>query len=326
MKRLLRLPLLLGLVALVGAFAIGCESSSERASRESLAALDTPQAKLAATTAPTRTPNCGDPTASLAPSGTLPPPQQMPAGSFMRRIQRRGRLIAGVDQNTLLFGYLNPANGKIEGFEIDVLRQLANSILGDPNAIEFKAIRTDQRLPFVRDGSVDLVADAVTINCERLREVAFSSVYYEAKQRVLVPSNARARGIQDLGGKRVCATVGSTSLKRVARARSKPIPKGVPARTDCLVALQQGEVDAISSDDAILLGFKAQDPNTKIVGPPLADEPYGVAINKKHPEFVRFVNGVLERMRADGTWARIHRKWLGRLTPTPPPPRARYRG
>ena len=287
MKRLLRLPLLLGLVALVGALAIGCESSSERASRESLAALDTPQAKLAATTAPTRTPNCGDPTASLAPRGTLPPPRQMPAGSFMRRIQRRGRLIAGVDQNTLLFGYLNPANGKIEGFEIDVLRQLANSILGDPNAIEFKAIRTDQRLPFVRDGS---------------------TLSWEEAMKLLV-----------------CATVGSTSLKRVARARSKPIPKGVPQRTDCLVALQQGEVDAISSDDAILLGFKAQDPNTKIVGPPLADEPYGVAINKKHPEFVRFVNGVLERMRADGTWARIHRKWLGRLTPTPPPPRARYR-
>ena len=325
MKRLLRHSLLLGLAALLGAFAIGCKSSSEQASRESLAALDTPQAKLATPKSSPRTPDCGDPTASLRPRGTLPPPGQMPTGSFMRQIQRRGRLIAGVDQNTLLFGYLNPANGKIEGFEIDVLRQLANSILGDPNAIEFKAIRTDQRIPFVRDGSVDLVADAVTINCERLQEVAFSSVYYEAKQRVLVPRNSRARGIGDLGGKRVCATVGSTSLARVAGARSKPIPKGVPQRTDCLVAIQQGEVDAISSDDAILLGFKAQDPNTKIVGPPLADEPYGIAITKNHPEFVRFVNGVLERMRADGTWARIHRKWLGRLTPTPPPPQARYR-
>jgi polar amino acid transport system substrate-binding protein len=98
----------------------------------------------------------------------------------------------------------------------------------------------------------------------------------------------------------------------------------VDQRTDCLVALQEGRVAAISSDDAILLGFKAQDPNTKIVGPRLADEPYGMAINRGHPEFVRFVNGVLERLRDDGRWKAIHRRWLGPFAPTPAPPRASY--
>jgi polar amino acid transport system substrate-binding protein len=165
----------------------------------------------------------------------------------------------------------------------------------------------------------------VTINCDRRRQVAFSTVYYDAGQRVLVPRSSRARGLADLGGRRVCATTGSTSLQRVESDSAKPIPYPVAQRTDCLVALQQGRVDAISSDDAILLGFKAQDPNTKIVGRRLADEPYGMAIARSHPEFVRFVNGVLERMRRDGMWKAIHRRWIGRLAPTPSPPRPRYR-
>jgi polar amino acid transport system substrate-binding protein len=93
-----------------------------------------------------------------------------------------------------------------------------------------------------------------------------------------------------------------------------------------MVALQQGRTDAISTDDAILFGFQAQDPNTRVVGPRFSREPYGLGINKQHPDFVRFVNGVLARMRADGTWAAIYRKWLGKFGRVPEPPVARYRG
>jgi polar amino acid transport system substrate-binding protein len=75
-----------------------------------------------------------------------------------------------------------------------------------------------------------------------------------------------------------------------------------------------------------LLGFKAQDPDTKIVGGQIADEPYGLAISNQHPEFVRFVNGVLARMRADGAWRRLYAHWFGKLTggKIPAPPRAEY--
>jgi polar amino acid transport system substrate-binding protein len=250
----------------------------------------------------------------------------MPAGSYMRSIQRRGKLVAGVDQNTLLFSYLNPFTGRIEGFEVDMLRQLAKAIVGNPNAIELKAITTAERLPFVQHDQVDIVADAITITCARRRQVDFSSVYFDAAQRVLVPKNSAARGLGDLGGKRVCATVGSTSLETIRQAPSKPVPYALPQRTDCLVALQEGRVAALSTDDAILLGFKAQDPYTKIVGPRLADEPYGMAINRAHPEFVRFVNGVLASMRSDGTWAAIYRRWLGRVAPATRPPTPHYQG
>jgi polar amino acid transport system substrate-binding protein len=306
---------------------LGCASRSDEAGRTSLAAIATPAAAGPAAPTPSTTAaaRCSDAIASLRPPRSLPGAGAMPAGTFMERIQRRGRLVAGVDQNTLLFGYLRPSTGRIEGLEVDFLREIARAILGDPDAIELKALTTAERLPAVQSGAVDIVADAVTITCDRRRQVAFSTVYYDAGQRLLVPKSSHVRALSDLGGRPVCATKGSTTLQRIEADRAKPVPYPVAQRTDCLVALQQGKVAAISSDDAILLGFKAQDPDTEIVGPRLADEPYGMAIARSHPEFVRFVNGVLDRMRQDGRWRAIHHRWIGRLAPTPSPPRPRYR-
>jgi polar amino acid transport system substrate-binding protein len=156
--------------------------------------------------------------------------------------------------------------------------------------------------------------------------VDFSTVYFNAKQKVLVPSNSPAHSVKDLRGKRVCAALGSTTIAALGTLKPRVVPYGVPQRTDCLVRLQQGLVDAISSDDSILLGFEAQDPDTKIVGGQIAAEPYGLAISKAHPEFVRFVNGVLARMRADGTWRRTYARWFGKVThgKIPAPPNAEY--
>jgi len=323
-----RLAGLVVLGCMVAIVLAGCGSISDRALHASLGALEV-KAPAASASSSSKAANvaCGDPTASLRPTGSLPAPRHMPAGTFMRTIQDRGRLIVGVDQNTLLLGYLNPFNGQIEGFDIDMLRQVAKAIFGDPNAIEFKAISSAQRIPVIQNQSVDVVADAMTINCERLKQVAFTTVYYDAGQRIMVPSNSPVRSTGDLAGRKVCATVGSTSIENIRKLAPRAIPYPVPLRTDCLVALQQGRVAAISTDDAILYGFQTQDPYTKIVGPRFSDEPYGMAINKGHPDLVRFVNAVLAQMRGDGTWASIYEKWLGRVThaPAPAPPQAHYR-
>lgn len=312
---------------LAGAALAGCGAGSDRAERAALAALNTPPAQAPASTPSSPPPRCSHPYASLRPPAVMPAPGAMPAGSLMARIRRRGFLIAGVDQNTQLFAYFNPLHGQLEGFEIDLLRQLAGRIFGDPHDVRFVALTTSERISAVQSGKVDVVADAVTITCERRRQVDFSTVYYNAGQKLLVPSNSSARSVADLAGKKVCATQGSTTIKTLERLRPRVVPYPVAQRTDCLVALQEGLVDAISSDDAILLGFKAQDPYTKIIGPSLAPEPYGMAISKTQPEFVRFVNGVLQQMRADGAWRAIYSRWPGRFSRTiPAPPTPQYEG
>jgi polar amino acid transport system substrate-binding protein len=269
--------------------------------------------------------SCGDPRASLRPSGPLPPPDALPAGTFMQQIRARGKLVVGVSQDTLRFGYRNPGTGEIEGFDIDMLKAVARAIFGDDSHITYHPITDQQRIPAILDGSADIVAQTMTINCARWKLVDFTTVYYDAGQRVLVLRDSNVQSIDNLGNRRVCATKSSTSLDHIAQAASQPIPFAVDNWTDCLVALQRGEVDAISTDDAILAGLQAQDPGTKIVGDRISDEPYGLAINQGHPEFVRFVNAVLERMRADGTWAAIYARWLSALGPPPAPPPAMYR-
>lgn len=271
-----------------------------------------------------------DPTASLAPPATMPAPGQMPAGSFMAQIQARGYLNVGVDDNTYLWGYRDPATSQLTGFDIAMLDQVAEAIFGPsyPDHIHYTIVPNADRVQEVQQGKVDIVAETMTINCAREKDVDFSTVYYEAGQEILVPNNSTITGPQDLGGKRVCAANGSTSLQNLV---APGMPKhmqlwGVNNETDCLVMLQQGQVDAISTDDAILLGLAAQDPNVKVLAPTFTDEPYGMAISKAHPDFTSFVNGVLAAVRADGTWTQIYDTYLMPYTKTTAsPPPATYR-
>ncbi len=255
-----------------------------------------------------------DPLASLSPASSV-------VGA-VDAIRQQGRLKVGVDQNTYLFGFRDATTSEIVGFDIDIARQVAAAILGDPNKIQLVAITSAQRIPYLVDRKVDIVVDTMTINCARWKQVSFSTDYYDAGQRVLVAKTSPYQGIADLGGKKVCAAAGSTSITNIAAAPSKPVPVAVADWTDCLVLLQQGQVEAISTDDTILAGMAAQDPNLHLVGEKFTAEPYGIAIAKQAPELVRFVNGVLERIRADGTWASIYTKWLGGAAPAPPA--ARY--
>ena len=238
----------------------------------------------------------------------MPTPGQMPKGSYMAQIQARGYLNVGVDQNTYLWGYRDPTTGQLSGFDIDMLRQVAPAIFGpyDPDDIHYTIVPNADRVQAVQKGLVDIVAETMTINCEREKSVDFSTVYYEAGQQILVPDNSTITGPQDLGGKRVCAARGRPRC-RIVRARLPHMQLwGVDNETDCLVMLQQGQVDAISTDDAILIGLAAQDPNVKIVGATFSSEPYGMAISKAHPDFTSFVNGVLAQVQADGTWTQIY--------------------
>ena len=240
----------------------------------------------------------------------------------MAQIRARGYLMAGVDQSTYHFGFLNPLDGQIEGFDIDMIRAVAQAIFGNPDKVRFKAISDAQRIPDVSSGVVDIVAHTMTITCARLQQVAFSTVYFDAAQRVLVLKNSVATHLAGLAGQKVCATIGSDSLAVISAAKATVV--AVPYWTDCLVLLQQGDVAAISTDDSILTGLAAQDPWTKLIGPRLTDEPYGLAISRQHPDFVRFVNAVLAQLRTNGRWAASYAHWIG--TPVPAPPPAQYGG
>jgi polar amino acid transport system substrate-binding protein len=322
-------------IALLATLATGCASTTGPVDLATVGTVAPPQpggilvGKAAVPPAGAPTPDCGSPYASLRPPATMPTPGQMPSGSTMAKIQARGYLIAGVDQNTDLFGYRNPLSDQhsggannIEGFDIDMVRYVAKAIFNDPSKVVFKAITSAQRIDVLQKGQVDMVARTFTITCARLQQVAFSTIYFNANRRVLVPNLSTVTSINQLAGKKVCATIGSDSL---SEGPGKPIPVAVNDWSDCLVMLQQGEVDAVSTDDTILAGMVAQDPNTKVVGGSIAAEPYGLAFPKTSTDFVSFVNGVLNEIRNNGEWTASYNHWLaGRLGATPPPPQPTY--
>jgi polar amino acid transport system substrate-binding protein len=289
-----------------------------------------------ATSKPDTSCNGGEPTASLAPTGPLPAPGHTPPGSYMAAIAERGTLIAGVDQNTLLWGYRN-SQGQEAGFDIEMVKQIAQAIFGDsnPSHLEFVIVPNADRQKDVANGTVDLVAETMTITCDRQDgrdkqpAVDFSSEYYDAHQEILVPRNSAITSIAGLAGRSVCAPTKSTSLTNLAQRVPSAKLWSVANFTDCLVMLQQGQVEAISTDDTILQGLAFQDKNVKILSDQtLSDEPYGMAISQAHPDFTRFVNAVLAQERADGVWQSIWQKTLGPTlgTAPPAPPKARYRG
>ncbi|RZL81876.1 MAG: glutamate ABC transporter substrate-binding protein [Rhodococcus sp. (in: high G+C Gram-positive bacteria)] len=262
--------------------------------------------------------------ASLRPGPSVPTGDR-PPGRLVADILARGRLIVGVGQDTNLFSFRDPTTDTLTGFDVDVAREVARDLLGDPDKIDFRPLTPAGRFDALEKNEVDIVAQTTTITCERAERVAFSTVYLEAHQRLLVPRGSGISGPADLAGARVCAGADTTSLDTIRRVQPQATIVAVPDRADCLVVLQQRQADAASSDDTILEGLVAQDPTLEIVGPALEFEPYGIGINKTNTDLVRRVNGTLERMRTDGTWTTLYRRWLTALGPPPVPPAPTYR-
>ncbi|WP_227997397.1 glutamate ABC transporter substrate-binding protein [Nocardia australiensis] len=261
-------------------------------------------------------PPCGDPTASLRPTGA--------GGPNIDSIRARGRLLVGLDTGSNLFSFRDPISGTIVGFDADIAREVARDLLGSPDLVEYRSLGSADREQALQDHTVDLVAKTMTVTCERRQRVSFSTVYLRANQRVLAVKDSGINGIGDLAGKRVCVVRGTTSLDRIRHDQPAATILTVPTWADCLVVLQQRQVDAVSTDDAILAGLAEQDPYTELVGGSISVEPYGIGISKGNDDLVRFVNGTLDRIRADGTWDHIYQQWLSALGPSPGPPAPTY--
>ncbi len=249
-------------------------------------------------------------------------------GPSVSAIRERGRLVIGVDQNSYRWGYRDPnrEDGRLEGFDIDLAKAIARAILPG-GTVQFRAIPTNQRIPALKKGQVDMVVRTMTINCERLAEVDFSTAYFTTGQQVLAPRDSPITGYDtSLRGKRVCSAAGSTAETALkARDYGADVSVTVPNQLDCLVRLQLGEVDAVVTDSALAAGQAAQDPTVELKGEPFTTEYYGIAMKKGSDDLVRRVNQVLVDYRRDG-WQKSYDTWLADdLGPGVRPPDPRYR-
>ncbi|MDX1892350.1 glutamate ABC transporter substrate-binding protein [Mycolicibacterium sp. 050158] len=313
----------LGAVLAVGAVVLaGCSQTAPAVNVPSVTlAPPTPAGMTEAPPEPVQLP---DPDADDCTASLRPFPTKADAMAAVTNIRNRGRLIVGLDIGSNLFSFRDPITGEITGFDVDIAGEVARDIFGTPSQVEYRILSSADRITALQNNQVDIVVKTMSITCARKELVDFSTEYLAANQRILAPRDSPITQASDLAGKRVCAVTGTTSLERVRQISPPPVIVEVVTWADCLVALQQRQVDAVSTDDSILAGLVSQDPYLHIVGPSMAKEPYGIGINKDNPGLVRFVNGTLERVRRDGTWNTLYRKWLSVLGPAPAPPVPRY--
>lgn len=244
-------------------------------------------------------------------------------GTLLRKIQDRGRLIVGVKYDQPTFGYLNPQTNQLEGFDVAIAREIAAYIFGDPNKIEFKPVASKDRIPYLKDGTVDVVLATFTITAERLKEVDFSIVYYVAGQRLLVLPDNNIRSIADLDGKKVGTGRGSTSADNLARLTTAQIVL-FDTYSEALKAMLNGEVDAVSTDDSILYGLALLTPGVYVVGAQFSYEPLGAGVPKGQPELLNAINTAIKNLKTSGKWQKLWKteigNKLGLVTAADPPP------
>lgn len=233
------------------------------------------------------------------------------AKDALAQIKDRGKIVIGVKYDTRLFGLKNPSSGEVEGFDIDIAKQLAKEILGDENKVEFKEVTSKTRIPLLNNGDIDAIVATMTITEERKKEVDFTDVYFEAGQSLLVKKGSKIKGIEDLKkGTKVLATKGSTSAINIREKAPETTVLEFENYAEAFTALKSKQGDALTTDDAILYGMADEDPSYELVGGTFTEEPYGIAVKKGNKELVDALNEALKKIRDSGKYDEIHNKWI----------------
>nr|WP_320010712.1 ABC transporter substrate-binding protein [uncultured Desulfobulbus sp.] len=229
-------------------------------------------------------------------------------------IKAKGVLVAGVKDSTPPFGYIDAESRKIIGYDIDFINALAKRL---GVSVELKPVTSASRMPQLQEGHIDIIAATMTKNAERAKVIDFSHAYFITGQK-FITKKGTVTSLKDLNGKRIGTAKGSTSEQNVTRALATAKVLSFDDYPQAFMALQQGKVTAVTTDEAILAGILAKAPNRdrfEIPNVQISVEPYGLGMRQGDSNFVDFVNKTLLEMEANGEAAAIFEKWFGEETP-----------
>ncbi len=273
---------------------------------------------------------CGDSddesTTATTGGGTSKEAPTFPAGTTMANIQSKGKLVVGIKYDQPGLGQRSPTS--FEGFDVEIAKVMAAGIFGGTvddvgSKIDFQEAISKNREPFLQNGNVDIVVATYTINDDRKKLVDFAGPYFLAHQDILVKSTDDSiKAVTDLNGKKACSVTGSTSEKNVKAKAPQVEVLALDKYDQCVQALIDGRVVAVTTDDAILAGYASKNSEVlKVVGAPFSDEPYGIGLKKGDDAFRSFLNDTLAASFTDGGWARAFDSTLGKgglKRPSPP--------
>ena len=235
------------------------------------------------------------------------------AGTRMAELNEAGKVKIGVKYDQPGLGFKSAASDTPSGFDPEMGKIIAGALGIESKDIEWVETISDNREPFLQNGTVDFVLASYSITDERRQVVGQAGPYYVTGQSLLVAKDDDSiKGPEDLNGKKVCSVTGSTSIATVEE-KYGATPAGFDTYSECVEQLKSGSVDAVTTDGAILLGYVSEDPDAlKVVGEPFSEERYGVGYSKDSPELCEFINDTLTKSFEDGSWQKAFDATLGK--------------
>ena len=263
--------------------------------------------------------NQAEQAASAAPS--VATGAEFAAGTTMAELSEAGTIRVGTKFDQPGFGLLNP-EGVPEGFDASVAAIIASKLGIEASGIEWVETVSANRESAITEDRVDMVIATYTINDKRKQLIDFAGPYYEAGQDIMVAKGnpLAITGPDALAGKNVCSVEGSTPAENIRTKYPEAKLTLFDVYSKCADALTNGQVDAVTTDNVILTGLVAGNPDGfELVGEPFTEEPYGIGITKGDDEFRDFINDTLEESFEDGSWAAAWDATAGAISGTEAP-------
>ena len=217
----------------------------------------------------------------------------------------------GVKEDQPGLGFLDATTGERTGFDIEIAQWVAASLGFAQDKIEYKAIPSANRESAIVNGDIDYYVGTYSITDKRKEQIDFAGPYFITGQGLLVAADDDSiTSEKDLAGKTVCSATGSTPLQNITANFPDTKTNSFDTYSQCVEALKDGQTDAVTTDQAILLGYASQDPdNLKVVGEPFSVENYGVGLPKGDDALRAFINDMFSNGNA--SWQAIYDETLG---------------
>ena len=238
-------------------------------------------------------------------------------------LTQAGAITIGTTFDQPGFGSLNTATGEPEGFDVEIGKIIAADLGIAPADITWVDVASTQRETLIEDGTVDLVIATFTITDQRKEAISFAGPYLIAGQDLMVEKGnpASILGPEGLAGKTVCSVPEATSTRKIKQDYPEAELTLLDDYSACAQALKDGQVDAVTSDNVVLYGFAADEPDAfEVVGKPFTEEPYGIGLSRDNTELRNFIDDSLEASIADGSWLAAWEATAGQFMPAPEPP------
>jgi polar amino acid transport system substrate-binding protein len=229
----------------------------------------------------------------------------------LQDIKGRGKLIAGVKTDFPPFGFVDE-KGVNKGFDVDIAKALARELFGKEDAAELVAVTSGNRIAFLTTNKIDIILASMTITEERKKVIDYSIPYFMSGHLILVHKDSKIEKYQDLAGKKVSTTQGSTGDIVVGELVPTAERIKFQHNSESLQALKDRRVEAFVQDDVLLLDLQKRNPELRIAGwPPFRPAPYGLGVRKGDKEWLDFVDATLTKMKKTGEYQKLWDKWFG---------------